>query len=378
MKLRLASVLFLCLLASSYQAGDDMAIELADGIYKSYLTRKKREAVYETADPKGNRIIVATGFSGDNSIDRDEEIVDQTKWRSESYDINLVKFMPFHEYNKFPLGKHWWIKPDPNKKDATATKFRAQFGPHEFGIAFGELYLDGIMDSFSEGFKAFKWITPNEKSAQWSRTFVDQIRLEISAVTIPANKNARIDDMEKAFDEVMLSKEETKAVIKEYLFEEDENGLWVEKDTIIKIWDDTSTSIRHRIREPESFIEGSFRTVPIKRDKPRVNSVMGKLKNGSGSMVIQSVIFPKEDDWTMEKAKAWYKDHPDLGKDYSDLEVKVMELESEIEELKSKHYTGYYEQETASEENPIEIDTPEEVDLDGDLDIDLEPIEVEL
>jgi len=358
--------------------GGIMAIELANGIYKSYLTKQKKEAVYETTDQKGNRIIVVTAFSGDNSIDRDEEIIDQTKWRPESYDTNLVKFMPFHEYNKFPLGKHWWIKPDPNKKEATATKFRAQFGPHEFGIAFGELYLDGIMDSFSEGFKAFKWIAPNEKDVQWSRTYVDQVRLEISAVTIPANKNARIDDMEKAFDEVMLSKEETKAVIKEYLFEEDENGLWIEKDTIIKIWDDTSTSIRHRIREPESFIDGSFRTVPIKRDKPRVNSVMGKLKNGTGSMVIQSVIFPKEDGWTMEKAKAWFKDHPDLGKEYSDLEVKVMELESEIDELRTYQYTGYYEQ----EDDDIEIETPEEVDLDGDLEIDLDnqdsPIEVEL
>ncbi len=344
-----------------------MAIMVSDNIYKSYLSKQKKEAVYETNDSNGKRIIVVTGFSGDNSIDRDDEIIDQTKWRPESYNIDLVKFMPFHEYNKMPVGKHWWIKPDPNKKEATATKFRAQFGPHEFGLAFGELYLDNIMNSFSEGFRAFKWITPNEKG---TRTYVDQVRLEISIVTIPANANARIDDMGKAFDEVMLSKDETKAVIKEYLFEETEEGLWVEKDTIIKIWDETSTSFRHRIREPGLFIDNSFRTVPLKRSKPRVNSVMGKLKDGEGAMVIQSLIFPKEDEWTMAKAKEWVSDHPDVGKEYSDLEIKVMELESDIEELKHQ-YTSYYDQDDLL---PGDI----EIDLDDDIDIDLETIEVEL
>jgi len=349
-----------------------MAIKVSDDIYKSYSSKQKKEAVYETTDSNGKRIIVVTGFSGDNSVDRDNEIIDQTKWRPESYNIDLVKFMPFHEYNKMPVGKHWWIKPDPNKKDATATKFRAQFGPHEFGLAFGELYLDNIMNSFSEGFRAFKWITPDEKHVEWSRTYIDQVRLEISIVTIPANVNARIDDMEKAFDEVMLSKEETKAVIKEYLFEENEQGLWVEKDNINKIWDETSTSFRHRVREPGLFIDGSFRTVPLKRSRPRVNSVMGKLKDNE-TMVIQSLIFPKEDDWTMAKAKQWIKDHPDVGKEYSDLEIKVMELESDVEELKHQ-YAGYYEQEDLEIETSSDI----EIDLGDDIEIDLEPIEVEL
>ena len=206
-----------------------MAIEVTDGIYKSYQSKQKQEAVYEEKDANGKRIIVVNGFSGDNSIDLDDEIIDQTKWRSDSYVTKLVKFMPFHEYKSFTLGQHRWIKPFPNKKDATATKFQAQFGPHEFGIAFGELYLNGDMDSFSEGFKAFKWETPTEKGAVYSRKYIDQLRIEISAVSIPANRNARIDDMIKAFDQVNRSAEETKAVIKQYLFEESESGLLVEK-----------------------------------------------------------------------------------------------------------------------------------------------------
>jgi hypothetical protein len=207
-----------------------MAILITDDKYKSYNCKQKKESVYEEFDHNGKRIIVVTGFSGDNSIDRDKEIIDQTKWRPESYNSRIVKFMPFHEYNKVPVGLHRWIKAFPDRKNATATKFQAQFGPHEFGLAFGELYLDGIMDSFSEGFEAFKWITPNEKSVDWVRTYIDQERYEISVVTIPANKNAVVDDIEKAFDEVSQNKDETKAVIKQYLtFEMGDNGIIVEK-----------------------------------------------------------------------------------------------------------------------------------------------------
>jgi len=207
-----------------------MAILITDDKYKSYNCKQKKESVYEDFDQNGKRIIVVTGFSGDNSIDRDKEIIDQTKWRPSSYDVKRVKFMPFHEYKNVPVGRQRWIKPFPSKKDATATKFQAQFGPHEFGLAFGELYLDGIMDSFSEGFEAFKWITPNEKSADWVRTYIDQERYEISIVTIPANANARVEEIEKAFDEVVENKEETKAVIKQYLtFEMGDNGIIVEK-----------------------------------------------------------------------------------------------------------------------------------------------------
>jgi len=92
-------------------------------------------------------------------------------------------------------------------------------------------------------------------------------------------------------------------------------------------WDETNTSFRYRVRNPDLFVDGSFRTVPIKRDKPRVNAVMGKLKEDQQKMVIQSLIFPKEDEWTMEKAKRWLSEHGDLLKDVIDGVVKeVMEM----------------------------------------------------
>jgi hypothetical protein len=79
-------------------------------------------------------------------------------------------------------------------------------------------------------------------------------------------------------------------------------------------WDETDSSFRYRVRDPDAFINASFRTVPIKRDKPRVNSVMGKLKGGNGVMKVQSIIFPKEDGWTKGKASSWLSNHPNLTK----------------------------------------------------------------
>ena len=295
-----------------------MAILIKDDLYKSYNSKQKKESVYEDFDLNGKRIIVVTGFSGDNSIDRDKEIIDQTKWRPASYDINKVKFMPFHEYNKVPVGRHRWIKAFPNKTNATATKFQAQFGPHEFGLAFGELYLDGIMDSFSEGFEAFKWITPSEKSVDWVRTYIDQERYEISIVTIPANVNARVADMSKAFDEVIESKDETKAVIKQYLFEENNDGIWIEKQESYTI---------KQMADPDDISSIWKKAIEIKEIQK---------KTGSGYVVIcidrieVSQTDPESPMWEMRGLKRKDKDTIDASEYDDDHEIEI-ELDDDLE-----------------------------------------------
>jgi len=318
------------------------------------------------------------------SIDRQGEEIDPSGWLLKNYRKNPVVPL-FHDYMRFPIAKSLWEKVSP-KDNPIGLLFKPQFAETEIGQEAFYLYKEGFMSAFSVGFDPLEWIDGDGRSYAkavdgefgiWQKDYIQkknkkprcrytkQELLEISGVLVPAHPEALIEARG-----IVKTKE-----LAEYLDSLIITSKDIEEITL-KIWDDTSTSIRHRIREPELFVEGSFRTVPIKRDKPRVNSVMGKLKTGNGSMIIQSVIFPKEDGWTMEKAKAWFKDHPDLGKEYNDLEVRIMELESVVDELKTYQYTGYYEQ----EDEDIEIETPEEVevDLDGDLDIDLELIEVEL
>jgi HK97 family phage prohead protease len=84
----------------------------------------------------------------------------------------------------------------------------------------------------------------------------------------------------------------------------------------VKIWEETENEIRHRIRDPEDFEADSFRRITIKKDKPRVFAVIGKLK-GEDTTTVQALRFPKDDDWTIASAKKWLADHPDIGKGLS-------------------------------------------------------------
>src|SRR3990170_9096888 len=73
-------------------------------------------------------------------------------------------------------------------------------------------------------------------------------------------------------------------------------------------WEETENEIRNRVRDPDGFQDGSFRRVPLKPAKPRVFAIMGRLE-GQDTMTIQALRFPKEDDWTVAKARAWQTDH---------------------------------------------------------------------
>jgi hypothetical protein len=75
-------------------------------------------------------------------------------------------------------------------------------------------------------------------------------------------------------------------------------------------WDETGTSYRYRVREPDQFSE--MRTITLQKE-PVIRAVYGKLKD-KDEWKIQSLIFPKDAGWTLDKAKAWVKDHPDVLK----------------------------------------------------------------
>jgi len=69
--------------------------------------------------------------------------------------------------------------------------------------------------------------------------------------------------------------------------------------------------IRIRVRDPDDFVDSSFRTVTISEDEG-ISSVMGKLKSDpDGSMVVQNYMFKKDKGWDEEKAKTWVKKHKD-------------------------------------------------------------------
>jgi len=75
-------------------------------------------------------------------------------------------------------------------------------------------------------------------------------------------------------------------------------------------WDETHNYIRRRVHEPDTFQPYSFRTIWLSQDEG-IRAVVGKPK-GEDKLMIQSIMFAKKNDWTLEKARKWLKDHPDL------------------------------------------------------------------
>jgi len=72
-------------------------------------------------------------------------------------------------------------------------------------------------------------------------------------------------------------------------------------------WEETDEYIRSGHRSPEDFQEDSFRTITIDADKG-IKAVIGKPK-GKDTTEVQSYLFDKSKDWTVEKAKAWFEAH---------------------------------------------------------------------
>jgi hypothetical protein len=73
----------------------------------------------------------------------------------------------------------------------------------------------------------------------------------------------------------------------------------------------TEKYVRIRVKDPDLFLDGSFRTVVLSADQG-IHAVIGKLKSDpSGSTVVQNYMFELVKEWTVEKAQAWVKEHGD-------------------------------------------------------------------
>ena len=72
-------------------------------------------------------------------------------------------------------------------------------------------------------------------------------------------------------------------------------------------WEETDQFIRSGHRSPDDFQSDSMRTITISQDEG-IKAVIGKPK-GKDTTEIQSYLFPKDKDWTVDKAKTWFEKH---------------------------------------------------------------------
>jgi hypothetical protein len=72
-------------------------------------------------------------------------------------------------------------------------------------------------------------------------------------------------------------------------------------------WDESGDYIRSGHRSPDDFEKDSFRTITISAEEG-IKAVIGKPK-GKDTTEVQSYLFAKDKDWTVDKAKAWFEKH---------------------------------------------------------------------
>jgi hypothetical protein len=101
-------------------------------------------------------------------------------------------------------------------------------------------------------------------------------------------------------------------------------------------FDGSGENVVYVARSPEEFVPETFKTVLLQRE-PRVFAVMGKLlseEEGSTKLATQSVQFPKEDGWDLEKAKSWVKENEGVFKAFEALpEVAIKVLLTTVDHL---------------------------------------------
>lgn len=72
-------------------------------------------------------------------------------------------------------------------------------------------------------------------------------------------------------------------------------------------WEDSQDYVRSGHRSSDDFEKDSFRTITIDAEKG-IKAVIGKPK-GKDTTEVQSYLFAKDKDWTVDKAKEWFEKH---------------------------------------------------------------------
>ncbi|MFH1287180.1 MAG: hypothetical protein ABII25_00590 [bacterium] len=265
-----------------------------------------------------------------NSPDRDREIVLPQGADLTHYQKNPVVLWLHGKANDKPLlpvGKNLWIKSNENGLVA-----KTQYAKHAFANDLYNYMKDGfplansigflptsVIQKSSFGSTDFQSLGLSKKTIEETERIYDRwLMLEYSKVPVPSNQDAiniaiskgLISESERA--KYFIIPDNPLAKEAEVFVENIEKGVEIIKPADSG-WDETDSNYRYRIKNPDEFENGSFRTIALKKDKPKIMAVIDKLK-GETSTTIQTVIFPKKENWTMATAKKWIEQNPDIVK----------------------------------------------------------------
>jgi len=224
-----------------------------------------------------------------STMDRDGEVIDAKGWDLTNFKKNPV-IMYAHDYKNLPVGRapRVWIH---SGKLKDIVEFPPE-GTYEFADIVARLVDTGYLKTQSVGFIPKKWEDGDGEKAP-RRTYTKQELLEISIVPIPSNPDA----IREAVEAGVITTKQLEIITKPE-----------ETDEYIRIPVDRGDHEGHRIR-----------TIDISEKEGIKAIYCGTCK------VVMTYLFAKDKGWTMEKARAWVKEHE--GKS---LEVKHETSQEEI------------------------------------------------
>jgi len=214
-----------------------MIEELTQG---EFLSKASGQPKIWRSELNGKPIIEFEAWVSTEDIDRDGEILRMAGWRKPS--LQKAKFLLFHDSWELPIGMPYWTR----AKEADGTKglySKGRFGPQLHGLAVGELYEQGDMDSFSVGFKWFKRTFDAEADGQ-KKPFYEYIDMELyeySAVNIASNSQAVLA-VEQMINDAGDIKDMV-AVIKGFLKQAEQPPIRQRESYIIKSVYDSGMSV---------------------------------------------------------------------------------------------------------------------------------------
>ena len=119
-------------------------------------------------------------------VDRHGDVVSAAGWQLAAYRQNPV-FLWAHDYTRPVIGRAAAVWPEPGLLLA-----RMEFAPTDFAAEVAALYRSGYQQGVSVGFKPLRYAERRQETtgAFLGIRFLEQELLEVSAVPVPANRQA--------------------------------------------------------------------------------------------------------------------------------------------------------------------------------------------
>lgn len=313
------------------------------------------------------------GYASTSQVDYSGDVILPSAWEKSLRTWKKASSRPkFLAYHKHSLDSgHSPVIGLLERAETTdeGLSFKASFAETELGNEHLYLYDHKMMDAFSVGFitqasemnpevitDLLKENGIKATKGSVTRVITEAHLLEISAVVVGMNIGALVKSVEPLaakYAEALRSEgividpdgkvvaqvevgmpptaTDSPALAVVAVTENGKEAVVLDEKPAGGGWDETDDYCRLRLREPGEFQEGSFRTITLKKDKPRIMSIMGRLK-GEKTLTKQNVMFPKEDGWTLAKAKVYVKENPEIRKWVDGIEPEERDIGAEIVE----------------------------------------------